>query len=241
MKFELRDSRNGFLWIPNSLFDSFISRIQPSSIVIYLTLARFVNNQTQKCYPSYDLIEKITGFSRPTIASGLQELRSIGAISWEKEGRKNLYRLLDVEPISKEIELVKSTPPTSSNSLPEQLNGLNSNKTYNKTQKQDSAFTLVPDEESGPKTFVRPTLEQVRAYAKEINSPVSPEKWLAYYASNGFRVGKTAMKDWKASFRFWGMNGLSNRTGIPALSPAPYESQSVIRKRELEARKAQGL
>lgn len=49
----------------------------------------------------------------------------------------------------------------------------------------------------------RPTLDQVAAYCKERGNVVDPEKWLAYYESNGWRVGKNPMKDWKAAVRTW--------------------------------------
>ena len=53
------------------------------------------------------------------------------------------------------------------------------------------------------KTFKVPKLEEVRAYCAERGGRVDPEKWLAYYQSNGWRVGRNPMKDWKAAVRTW--------------------------------------
>ena len=56
-----------------------------------------------------------------------------------------------------------------------------------------------------PKTarFVKPTLEQVQDYCKERNNTVDAEKFMNYYESNGWKVGKNPMKDWKATVRTW--------------------------------------
>lgn len=49
----------------------------------------------------------------------------------------------------------------------------------------------------------RPTLEEVKAYCKERKNKVDPERWFDYYTSNGWKVGKNPMKDWKAAVRTW--------------------------------------
>lgn len=49
----------------------------------------------------------------------------------------------------------------------------------------------------------KPSREEVIAYCKERNSPVNPNQWFDYYQSNGWKVGKNPMKDWKACVRNW--------------------------------------
>ena len=48
-----------------------------------------------------------------------------------------------------------------------------------------------------------PTLEEVKAYCTERGNKVDPERWFDYYTSNGWKVGKNPMKDWKAAVRTW--------------------------------------
>ena len=48
-----------------------------------------------------------------------------------------------------------------------------------------------------------PTLEEVKAYCSERGNKVDPERWYDYYTSNGWKVGKNPMKDWKAAVRTW--------------------------------------
>ena len=49
----------------------------------------------------------------------------------------------------------------------------------------------------------RPTLEDVKAYCQERGNRVDPERFIDYYTSNGWKVGKNPMKDWKAAVRTW--------------------------------------
>jgi hypothetical protein len=51
--------------------------------------------------------------------------------------------------------------------------------------------------------FIKPTLEEVSGYCKERNNLVKPTKFVDYYESNGWKVGKNQMKDWKAAIRNW--------------------------------------
>lgn len=53
------------------------------------------------------------------------------------------------------------------------------------------------------KKFQPPTIEEVTAYCQERNKGVNPDKWFNHYLSNGWMVGKTKMKDWKAAVRTW--------------------------------------
>lgn len=49
--------------------------------------------------------------------------------------------------------------------------------------------------------FTPPTLEEVTAYVQERGSKVDPQGFIDFYASKGWLVGKTPMKDWKAACR----------------------------------------
>lgn len=63
---------------------------------------------------------------------------------------------------------------------------------------------------SKAKRFTPPTLEEVQAYCIERNNSVDAERFINYYTSNGWQVGKNKMKDWKAAVRTWERNGYSN-------------------------------
>lgn len=53
------------------------------------------------------------------------------------------------------------------------------------------------------KRFEKPTLSEIEQYCIERNNNVNAEHFYDYYESNGWKVGKNSMKDWKAAVRTW--------------------------------------
>ncbi len=51
--------------------------------------------------------------------------------------------------------------------------------------------------------FVPPTLDEVIAYCQERGNSVDAERFVSFYESNGWKVGKNPMKDWRAAVRTW--------------------------------------
>ena len=104
-----------------------------------------------------------------------------------------------------------------------------------KKRRQRSVSRFCPDDngtKSGPEKrrvssskkkigFVPPTLEEVKAYCLERRNNVNPEKWLNHYKSNGWRVGKCPMKDWKAAIVTWETNDFDSRPILPSDDLAP--------------------
>ena len=54
-----------------------------------------------------------------------------------------------------------------------------------------------------PKKFKKPTLEEVAAYCRERKNNVNPQRFIDFYTSKGWKVGREPMKDWKACVRTW--------------------------------------
>ncbi len=53
------------------------------------------------------------------------------------------------------------------------------------------------------KVFVKPTIDEVRAYCYEHGYDIDAEYFVAYYESKGWLVGKTPMKSWQACVVTW--------------------------------------
>lgn len=53
------------------------------------------------------------------------------------------------------------------------------------------------------KRFEKPTLSEIEQYCIERKNNVNAEQFFDYYESNGWKVGKNSMKDWKAAVRTW--------------------------------------
>lgn len=71
----------------------------------------------------------------------------------------------------------------------------------------------------------RPTLDEVREYIVEKNYDVDPERFYDYYESNGWKVGKNPMKDWKACIRSTWAKGKKKTTQVRIETPDWYKRQ----------------
>lgn len=60
--------------------------------------------------------------------------------------------------------------------------------------------------------FIKPTLEEIKAYITETKSTVDPSVFFDYYTKIGWVYGKnkTPIKDWKACVRTWERNERKN-------------------------------
>lgn len=82
------------------------------------------------------------------------------------------------------------------------------------------------------KKFVKPTLEEIKTYCLERKNNVDPEKWLDYYESNGWKVGRNSMKDWRAAVRTWEKSSLSASASCKTADDAEFWAKV---KREAES------
>ena len=78
---------------------------------------------------------------------------------------------------------------------------------------QDKDIVIVK-EKAKAKRFVKPTLDEVANYIQERKSfkIVDAARFYDYYSSNGWKVGKNPMKDWKAAVRTWEKNSTTEQT-----------------------------
>ena len=74
------------------------------------------------------------------------------------------------------------------------------------------------------RAFTPPSVEEVTAYCKERGNRVDPNRFVDFYTSKGWMVGKTKMKDWKACVRNW------ERGEQRPIKPGPttYHTESSI-------------
>ena len=95
-----------------------------------------------------------------------------------------------------------------------------------KPKKPEPVPIPVPDPDTEPDTdiciadkpqkkrasrFTPPSVEEVRAYCFERGNNVDPERFVDFYESKGWTVGKNRMRDWKAAVRNWERTNNDNR------------------------------
>jgi hypothetical protein len=79
--------------------------------------------------------------------------------------------------------------------------------------------------------FVAPTNDELKLQAAKIGLPErEAQKFFCYYASNGWRVGKNKMKQWRIALTGWKLRW-EERRGVSAVSPT---TQAILYQKELE-------
>lgn len=61
----------------------------------------------------------------------------------------------------------------------------------------------TPTKERATSRFTPPTAREVHDYCQEKGYHINEEKFISFYESIGWKVGKNKMKDWKAAVRTW--------------------------------------
>ena len=69
--------------------------------------------------------------------------------------------------------------------------------------------------------FTPPSIEEVAAYCQERGNGVDAARFVDFYSSKGWMVGKSRMKDWKAAVRNW------ERSGDAKVTPAKKPGYNV--------------
>lgn len=88
-------------------------------------------------------------------------------------------------------------------------NGFEENPTKAKkpdTDKEKDTDTDTEEDikkEKIKKKFQKPTIEEIQQYCLEKKYNVDAQYFIDYYESNGWKVGRNPMKDWKATIRTW--------------------------------------
>lgn len=91
--------------------------------------------------------------------------------------------------------------------------------------------TLIPKEKKSP--FKKPTVVEIYDYACEkLNDKDAlafTEKFHAHYEANGWKVGRNAMKDWKAAVRKWDLTTFVTTNQNTKIKNGKFDSDAAQR------------
>lgn len=177
------DNRSYYAIIPaNVRYDS---SLNANAKLLYGEITALCN-QEGFCWASNDYFSKLYGVSKTTISRWIKDLKDNNYINIElvyKEGTKEIkYRYIQIcgEGINK-----------------------NDNTPINKNDKDNNTYINNTNNNTYNNRFKKPSLEEVKQYCNERNNNIDAENFIDYYNSNGWKVGKNPMKDWKATIRTW--------------------------------------
>lgn len=161
---------------------------------------------------SYSKLAKETRLSIDQVRTVIKHLESTGEITRLKYAKFTVISLNNYD----KFQEVPSATPDNYQSSPKQVpissqSNPNSIRRYKK-EKEDKEYIFADKPPAQPrKSFTPPTVEEVKAYCTERNNGIDAEHFVDYYTSNGWKVGKNQMKDWKAAVRTWERNSQQNQ------------------------------
>lgn len=77
-------------------------------------------------------------------------------------------------------------------------------------QPEEKPAQEIQQEKLKRKNFVKPTVEEIAAYCKEKNYNINAQQFFNYYESNGWKIGRNAMKSWRAAVQNWNIRDKTN-------------------------------
>ncbi len=116
----------------------------------------------------------------------------------------------------KHLQRGRSSVSKTTRSVSEEDKDKEKEKDKDKDKDKDIYIGGEPPVPPAPKAHIYiqpPSLEEVESYCRERKNRVNPQYFYDYYQSNGWRVGKNPMKDWKAAVRSWESNGMDRERG----------------------------
>jgi len=99
-----------------------------------------------------------------------------------------------------------ATPETETETETEESKSPSLNPSAESIQRSPSP-EASPKKRNGKNVFRKPTIEELEAYVAEKRLRMDCQDFMDYYGSNGWRVGRNPMKDWRLAACRWSRNG----------------------------------
>lgn len=161
-----------------------------------------------------------TGISREVIRKRIELFESSGMITYSKHPQISIISIVNWNNYQ-----TGNTVKTPSDQTETTL-GTPSDHKYNNGDNGKNVKNELKDSPAKRKRFTPPTIEEVSAYMVERcgNSNLA-QKFIDHYESNGWMVGRTKMKDWKAAVRKWLGNNFGNQPAKQSRTVDPCAGQ----------------
>ena len=125
----------------------------------------------------------------------------------------------------KPVETAEETDGNEEEKPKENQNETTPQPNENENENENENVNIKGSGAKSPRSrFKAPTREEVKQYAAENKLTLNVDNFMDYYESNGWKVGKNPMKDWKATARRWSRE---NRAQEPKRDESINELQQI--------------
>ena len=173
-------------------------------------------------------VSGVTGFAEAMIDVGWLKAEETGLVFTNFE-RHNGHTAKKRSLSAKRVEAHRASNATVT---PEALHERYKSATREEKRREeiDSSNTETQEPQGTAKParvcFRKPTAQDVAEYATGICANVDPQEFIDHYTSNGWKVGKAPMKDWKAAVRNWAKRDLNGKAKTDAAVRAGFTRQA---------------
>ena len=214
----------GWIKVYRKIQDHWIWK-DPEYLKAWLTILFTVNHEEIKVLIHGDLIVCGRGQS----VNSLQSWVKIFGKKWTVQKVRTFLNLLKSDAMINTEGLRKTTRITVCNYDSYQISqqtdntqttdsqqAANKQVTTNKNDKNEKNDKNKKEEEGekSQKRFSPPTISELSEYITQERFSVNPETFFNFYESNGWFVGKTKMKDWRAAVRTWNSKEKQNKKSV---------------------------
>lgn len=202
--------RNNFTTIPNSVIKAKDLTDAEYRLIIYL----YSLPDGWKINQGY--LGKELNCSRVNINKKLRKIKEAGYLEISKslENDSDYIYILKDKGVSLDDVSFSDVSPSDVSLSDTHINTNNIKTNINKNNNI---------KENIKRNFIKPTIEDLEEYCNSASLSVDCQYFYDYYESNGWLVGKSKMKDWKATLRNW-----NRRNAKPQKKSVQQQCQEII-------------
>ena len=153
---------------------------------------------------SIDSLSASLGLSSQQIRTALKKLENTGEINKQITNKFTIITICKWECYQAETNTEQQTNNKQITDKQQTNNKQITTEEENVRKKEDSNIIDSGDKSPSRTKFQKPTLQELQEFAFAENlMNVDCNRFFDYYESNGWKVGRNAMKDWRATLRNW--------------------------------------
>ena len=140
---------------------------------------------------------------------GIAEEGYIYVLNWEEyQSVDKMEALRAKDRERKRLKREEQKLLTQKSLLPENVHGTSAELPHIDIDKDidkdiDNNIVIIEQQQPKTKKFIKPTIEEIKAYCSERKNNIDAVYFFNYYESKGWKIGKTPMKNWKSAVITW--------------------------------------
>lgn len=170
-----------------------------------------------------------TGLSIQQVRTSLKHLISTGEVTDESSNQYRIITVVKYDEYQSSTGKLTGNQQATNRQVNRQLtDNLTSSIEYIEDIERDRKIDS-PTEREGKtaKRFTPPSRKEILSYCQEAGIQIDVDRFIDYYTSNGWMVGKNRMKDFRATIRNWAKRDAM----VPAQNARPAQVKEVIAQR----------